>query len=258
MSHSKSKDFYRVLQVKPTASKLEIKDAYRKLALALHPDRHDGCDIKTREFKEASEAYRTLSDHETRKQYDTVASASWGGHFNYGSGTSDVKPKAPPPNYRKVYSPRAPKGMKTFDPKKHYEMHYGEGMMKEEVERARRRAEKASGRLSGFEYESPLGKGFTFSGTSSADNKNPYSKRSRQGPPPPQGGGGDIEYEEKHYFDMNSSDATSAKRVIRSREIVRERVQERRNNRAPRPPPEEQQQQRRQQQQQQQEGCTIM
>uniref|UniRef100_A0A7S2XKL5 J domain-containing protein n=1 Tax=Attheya septentrionalis TaxID=420275 RepID=A0A7S2XKL5_9STRA len=252
MSHSKSKDFYRVLQVKPTASKLEIKDAYRKLALALHPDRHDGCDIKTREFKEASEAYRTLSDHETRKQYDNVASSTWGGHFKYGSGTSDMKPKAPPPNYRKVYSPRAPKGMKTFDPKKHYEMHYGEGMMKEEVERARRRAEKASGRLSGFEYESPLGKGFTFSGSSSGGaNTNPYSKRSRQGPPPPQGGGGgDIEYEEVHYFDMNSSDATSAKRVIRSREIVRERVQERRNNRTP---PEE-----RRQHQQQQEGCTIM
>lgn len=247
-----------------TASKLEIKEAYRKLALALHPDRHDGCDIKTREFKEASEAYRTLSDHETRKQYDNVASASWrGGHYYpYGSGTSDKKPKAPPSNYRKVYSPRAPKGMKTFDPKKHYEMHYGDGMMKEEVERARIRAEKASGRLSGFEYESPLGKGFTFSGSSGNSggggvnhNKNPYSKRSRQGPPPTNHrGGGDIEYEETDY-QMNSSDASSAKRVIRGREIVRERVQERRNNRPPRPPPEEGGQRR---PQHQEEGCTIM
>ena len=43
-----------------TASKQEIKEAYRKIALALHPDRHDGCEKKAEEFKMAAEAYNTL------------------------------------------------------------------------------------------------------------------------------------------------------------------------------------------------------
>lgn len=55
------KDLYKVLKVPATASQNEIKDAYRKLALALHPDRHAGCEIKTSEFKTATDAYQTLS-----------------------------------------------------------------------------------------------------------------------------------------------------------------------------------------------------
>ena len=43
-----------------TATKQEIKEAYRKIALALHPDRHDGCEKKAEEFKIAAEAYNTL------------------------------------------------------------------------------------------------------------------------------------------------------------------------------------------------------
>jgi DnaJ-class molecular chaperone len=31
------------------------------MALMLHPDRHDGCEIKSEEFKKATEAYQTLS-----------------------------------------------------------------------------------------------------------------------------------------------------------------------------------------------------
>ena len=49
---------------------MEIKQAYRKMALALHPDRHDGCDVKTKQFKEASEAYNILIDNDRRREYD--------------------------------------------------------------------------------------------------------------------------------------------------------------------------------------------
>jgi DnaJ-class molecular chaperone len=42
-------------------TKNEIKDAYRKMAMALHPDRNDGCEIKGDEFKRATEAYQVLS-----------------------------------------------------------------------------------------------------------------------------------------------------------------------------------------------------
>ncbi len=65
-----SKDLYKLLHLPRTATQSEIKQSYRKIALALHPDRHDGCNIKTAEFKEASEAYRILSDYTKRIEYD--------------------------------------------------------------------------------------------------------------------------------------------------------------------------------------------
>jgi molecular chaperone DnaJ len=43
------------------ATQNEIKEAYRKLAMALHPDRHKGCETKGNQFKEATEAYKVLS-----------------------------------------------------------------------------------------------------------------------------------------------------------------------------------------------------
>lgn len=58
-------------------------------------------------------------------------------------------------------------------------MHYGDGFLKEAMKQARKEAEKEGA----FEYHSPLGKGFSFDGTSHEKNHNPYSKRSQQGPP---------------------------------------------------------------------------
>src|SRR4030043_1505550 len=63
------RDYYEALGVSKTASKEEIKDAYRKLALQYHPDRNKSPDAEEK-FKEISEAYAILSDDEKRKQYD--------------------------------------------------------------------------------------------------------------------------------------------------------------------------------------------
>lgn len=68
------KDYYKILGVDKKASDVEIKKAYRKLAMKYHPD-HAKEDKKSEEkFKEISEAYAVLSDKEKRKQYDTFGS----------------------------------------------------------------------------------------------------------------------------------------------------------------------------------------
>lgn len=61
---------YKILRLAVNASQAEIKQAYREIALTLHPDMHDGCKTKTDHFKEASEAYRVLSNIDTRRRYD--------------------------------------------------------------------------------------------------------------------------------------------------------------------------------------------
>ena len=64
-----AKDYYEVLGVQKGATKEQIKDAYRKLALQFHPDRNKAPEAEAR-FKEISEAYAVLSDDEKRRQYD--------------------------------------------------------------------------------------------------------------------------------------------------------------------------------------------
>lgn len=64
------KDYYKILGVAKSASKDEIKKAYRKMALQYHPDRNKGDKAAEDRFKEISEAYAVLSDSEKKKQYD--------------------------------------------------------------------------------------------------------------------------------------------------------------------------------------------
>ena len=77
------KDYYEVLGVDKSASDVEIKSAYRKLAKQYHPDlnKEEGAAEK---FKEIQEAYDVLGDEEKRKQYDQFGHAAFDGASGFG------------------------------------------------------------------------------------------------------------------------------------------------------------------------------
>ena len=64
------RDYYEILEVSRTATEIEIKSAYRKLAMKHHPDRNPGDKAAEEKFKEAAEAYAVLADAEKRSLYD--------------------------------------------------------------------------------------------------------------------------------------------------------------------------------------------
>ena len=64
------RDYYEVLSVDRGAAKDDIKRAYRKIAVANHPDRNPGDKAAEERFKEATEAYEVLADEKRRQAYD--------------------------------------------------------------------------------------------------------------------------------------------------------------------------------------------
>jgi len=69
------RDYYEVLGVAKTATDVEIKSAYRKLAMKHHPDKNPGDHTAEDKFKEAAEAYAILADAEKRTLYDRYGHA---------------------------------------------------------------------------------------------------------------------------------------------------------------------------------------
>lgn len=68
-------DYYKVLGIKRSASKSEVKSAYRKLARLRHPDVNGGSERAAREFALLSKAYKVLMDPEERIYHDQQLNA---------------------------------------------------------------------------------------------------------------------------------------------------------------------------------------
>ena len=106
------KDYYETLGVPRTASDVDIKKAFRKLAREYHPDVAKNKKQAEEKFKEINEAYEVLGDPAKRKKYDELG-ANWksGGEFR------------PPPGWetfggRRPQTGRGPRG-------EEYEFHFG-------------------------------------------------------------------------------------------------------------------------------------
>jgi curved DNA-binding protein CbpA len=73
---------HKILGVSKTATLNEIKLAYRRLAMQLHPDTNGGDQKKSEQFKQVASAYEILSNPESRKK--------WEFEQKYGNGWGDM------------------------------------------------------------------------------------------------------------------------------------------------------------------------
>jgi tetratricopeptide (TPR) repeat protein len=64
-------DFYEVLGIDKSASQVQIKAAYKRMAMRYHPDHNPGDKQAEETFKLINEAYHTLSDPEKKLRYDS-------------------------------------------------------------------------------------------------------------------------------------------------------------------------------------------
>ncbi|MGE5340909.1 MAG: DnaJ C-terminal domain-containing protein [Candidatus Omnitrophota bacterium] len=85
-----AEDYYKLLGVSQTATKDEIKSAFRKLAMKYHPDKNKGDKAAEEQFKKINEAYAVLSNDEKRKQYDTIGAEGFSRRFSQEDIFKDI------------------------------------------------------------------------------------------------------------------------------------------------------------------------
>ena len=87
------RDYYEVLGVQKNASEVELKKAYRQMAMKYHPDKNPNNKEAEDKFKEAAEAYDVLSTPEKKQRYDQFGHQgmnSGGGYSGGGMNMEDI------------------------------------------------------------------------------------------------------------------------------------------------------------------------
>jgi hypothetical protein len=69
-------DYYKILEISPSATQVQIREAYKRQALKHHPDRVPANSpdrpTRTKRFQQINDAYYTLSDVTRRRDYDAA------------------------------------------------------------------------------------------------------------------------------------------------------------------------------------------
>ncbi|PGH14852.1 hypothetical protein AJ80_05778 [Polytolypa hystricis UAMH7299] len=73
-------DYYKILEIDPSATEQQIRTAYKRAALKSHPDRVPANSperaSRTKKFQQVNDAYYTLSNATRRREYDEARKAS--------------------------------------------------------------------------------------------------------------------------------------------------------------------------------------
>ena len=80
------RDYYEILGIDKNANATEIKKAFRKKAMELHPDKNAGDKESEEKFKEVNEAYEILSDESKKDKYDRFGHAGVDPNASQGFG----------------------------------------------------------------------------------------------------------------------------------------------------------------------------
>ncbi len=84
------KDYYKILQLNSNRVNTEqIKNQYKELAKKYHPDLNVGNPNAEERFKDISEAYRILTDANSRKKYDKIWNANVGRKTSYSNSDNE-------------------------------------------------------------------------------------------------------------------------------------------------------------------------
>jgi len=87
------RDYYEIVGLNRDAGEVEIKKAYRQMALKYHPDKNPGDKDAEDKFKEAAEAYEVLSNPDKRSRYNQFGHQGVGGagsNGGYGMNMEDI------------------------------------------------------------------------------------------------------------------------------------------------------------------------
>ncbi|XP_076340321.1 dnaJ homolog subfamily C member 10-like [Tachypleus tridentatus] len=83
-SFTLGEDFYELLGIGKDADNREIRKAFKKLALKLHPDKNKDDPSAEEKFVQLNKAYEVLKDEETRKKYDLYGEEGLKDDFGHG------------------------------------------------------------------------------------------------------------------------------------------------------------------------------
>jgi curved DNA-binding protein CbpA len=111
-----AKNYYLILGITENASGKDIRTAFRRRALELHPDRSG---MERGPFQEVQEAYSVLGDPERRRRYDRERPRPAATRSRRGRGAEPLVPERPPAEPFRPVEPA--RGFREFSPLESFE-----------------------------------------------------------------------------------------------------------------------------------------